>query len=340
MLPGSGPAPWQATPSSSHAHARASSLTIRCAAQRPTMCLVENRALLTTTGRATASLKPRPNTHRLITPPAQVYECEAGCSPPRCADCACRACAMCASRLQPATSAASAGTPPIEGGHGTSNSGSQWPILDAGILADAEERGANEEPTKANAEQRDATTEERGAEAQRRGDGSLDGAGRQSGHSSEGGEGGAHEGKARLPAASNATSGGGGAATGVGIGGHSMAHGGSRIGAIAGRSVSKRNSSGGSSGGGGIGLSGGANGVDDGDGSAVDSKAGGGGASSSGFSNMSDPIGGGGLALGVLTQSRASERWKALEETWISSFPKILVVESHVDVSRVQQIWK
>jgi hypothetical protein len=119
-----------------------------------------------------------------------------------------------------------------------------------------------------------------------------------------------------------------------------MAHGGSRIGAIAGRSVSKRNSSGGSSGGGGIGLSGGANGVDDGDGSAVDSKAGGGGASSSGFSNMSDPIGGGGLALGVLTQSRASERWKALEETWISSFPKILVVESHVDVSRVQQIWK
>jgi len=52
------------------------------------------------------------------------------------------------------------------------------------------------------------------------------------------------------------------------------------------------------------------------------------------------PGGGGGLALGVLTQSRATERWAVLEETWIGQFARVLVVESHVDVSRVQQIWK
>jgi hypothetical protein len=46
------------------------------------------------------------------------------------------------------------------------------------------------------------------------------------------------------------------------------------------------------------------------------------------------------VAVGVLTQSKSSARYKALASTWLSLFEHVLIFESHTDVSRVQQIWK
>ena len=47
------------------------------------------------------------------------------------------------------------------------------------------------------------------------------------------------------------------------------------------------------------------------------------------------------VALGVLTESRESARFKAMESTWLNQFDYVMVFESHTDsVARVQQIWK
>ena len=47
------------------------------------------------------------------------------------------------------------------------------------------------------------------------------------------------------------------------------------------------------------------------------------------------------IALGLLTQSKTSSRFRALTNTWLPHFqPYVMVFESHTDVSRVQQIWK
>ena len=47
------------------------------------------------------------------------------------------------------------------------------------------------------------------------------------------------------------------------------------------------------------------------------------------------------VALGVLTESRESARFKAMESTWLTQFDSVMVFESHTEsVSRVQQIWK
>jgi len=47
------------------------------------------------------------------------------------------------------------------------------------------------------------------------------------------------------------------------------------------------------------------------------------------------------VALGVLTESRESSRFKAMETTWLTQFGSVMVFESHTQsVSRVQQIWK
>jgi hypothetical protein len=46
------------------------------------------------------------------------------------------------------------------------------------------------------------------------------------------------------------------------------------------------------------------------------------------------------VAVGVLTRSRNSSRFRALESTWLGQFGEAEVFESHTDVSRVQQIWK
>ena len=40
------------------------------------------------------------------------------------------------------------------------------------------------------------------------------------------------------------------------------------------------------------------------------------------------------LALGVLTQSKASPRYQALAQTWLPQFEHVLVFESHTDVVR------
>jgi hypothetical protein len=46
------------------------------------------------------------------------------------------------------------------------------------------------------------------------------------------------------------------------------------------------------------------------------------------------------VALGLLTQSKASPRYLALAATWLPLFDDVMVFESHTDVARVQQIWK
>ena len=46
------------------------------------------------------------------------------------------------------------------------------------------------------------------------------------------------------------------------------------------------------------------------------------------------------VAVGVLTQSRETTRWRALEATWVSLFDHLMVFESHTNLARVQQVWK
>lgn len=322
-------------------------------------CLV--RILRATAGHAAASLTPRPDIAPPATPPAQMYRCDAGCSPTRCADCACAACDVCASQLPPAFSAAATTTPhvvrttpmlaPSRGSHPPDGvvaaqqaHASRLPIL-AGAAAPPEPQGSDPpSPTallgllapvntvggRAAAAGENAEHTAGGWWGEQGGEwvglGRVGGVSRVGGVGRVGGAGGMQVDFPRSsPASGNTTgSGGGGRAHGTGAGSNRTRSSGS-----VGSSIGGGGSDSGSDG---------SIGGDGGDGGGGGGAGGGGGGGSIG--GMSDPIGGGGLALGVLTQSRASDRWKAIQDTWISRFPKVLVVESHVDVSRVQQIWK
>ena len=46
------------------------------------------------------------------------------------------------------------------------------------------------------------------------------------------------------------------------------------------------------------------------------------------------------VAVGVLTKSRTSERYAALQATWLPHFGQVLVFESHTEMARAQQVWK
>lgn len=46
------------------------------------------------------------------------------------------------------------------------------------------------------------------------------------------------------------------------------------------------------------------------------------------------------LAIGVLTRTRMSIRYASISSTWLPLYSQVMIFESHVDVSRVQKIWK
>ena len=45
-----------------------------------------------------------------------------------------------------------------------------------------------------------------------------------------------------------------------------------------------------------------------------------------------------GVAVGILTQSKDTSRFMALEDSWAPLFDQLMVFESHTDVARVQQV--